>query len=113
MLLHLQGRTAEGEALLAGLADHARRVVPTDGGRRWLFFWTHAVALRETDQPERAQQVLREGCEGLLASLGREHSTTRRALSDLAVLSRDLGLDEQAGWAREQLAGDTEAKREG
>jgi len=113
VLLHLQGRTDEGAALLEGLADHARRAVPTDGGRRWLFFWTHAVALREADQPERAQQVLREGCEGLLASLGRQHGTTRRALGDLAALSHDLGLGEQESWAREQLAGGPQETRGG
>ena len=104
VLLHLGGEAGEADALLVDLADRARASVPTAGGQRYLFFYTHSVALREADRPERAQEVLVEGCEGLVEALGPEHPMTRRALTDLVVLSRDLDRPEREAWAREQLA---------
>lgn len=106
VLLHLQGRSKEADALLGDLLVRARQCIPEDDGVLFLFEWTHSAALREVERDGRAQEVLREGCEGMLRTLGPDNDKTRRALIELALLSEELRLADDAQWARDQLAPD-------
>ncbi len=103
VLLHLQGRSDEADDLLGDLLERARASVPEEGGVLFLFEWMHSAALREVERYGRAQEVLREGCEGLVRTLGPTHDKTRRALVELAALSDELSLPRDAAWARAQL----------
>ncbi len=104
VIKHLQGESEQADELLGDLLLRARAHIPSENGVLFLFQWTHSAALREVERDGRAQEVLREGCEGMLSTIGIENDKTRRALIELASLSDLLQRKGDAHWAREQLA---------
>jgi tRNA A-37 threonylcarbamoyl transferase component Bud32/tetratricopeptide (TPR) repeat protein len=104
VILHLRGRTVEADELLSDLLPRAMVSVPEDGGRLWLFHWTHAAALREVEREGYAHEVLWAGCKGLVRTFGPQNDKTRRALQELAALSERLGSDDGLEWSQEMLS---------